>query len=116
MFVVQRSGFRALFVEKGVNSMKKEEASFSEYSIFLQSWDDKQTIYRSKLVKFVVDLPKEEKIKWERKTENVSNRQISIRRKLKRKYEAVYESIVSCGQRSRGLEKYCFVFWKMFLR
>ena len=36
--------------ENSVNSMRREEASFSECSSFLQSWDDKLTMLRSKLV------------------------------------------------------------------
>ena len=47
--------------EHGVNSMRRKEASFTECSSFLQSWDDKLTIYRSKLVEFVVDLPNQGK-------------------------------------------------------
>ena len=45
---------------RSVESMNIKEAPFSESSTLVQNWDDKLTTYRSELVQFMVDLPKQE--------------------------------------------------------
>ena len=77
--------------ENSVKSVRREEASFSECSSFLQN--DRLMIFRSKLVQFVVYLPKQGKIRRREDRQGFKSENFLLE-KITRKYEEVCKCIL----------------------